>query len=159
LASRRIKKWLRTGHAIAYCAVMRQATGEIFVDTIGPGLVEVTANVRSWVKAQQMTTGLVSLLCRHTSASLTIQENAANAVRDDIVRWLGWIAPEDAPYDHYDEGPDDMPAHIKAMLTGVTLSIPVRAGVPALGTWQGIFLIEHRRIGQRRRIALHLMGA
>jgi secondary thiamine-phosphate synthase enzyme len=137
---------------------MRQATGEIFVDTTGPGLVEVTANVRRWVTAQAMTTGLVSLLCRHTSASLTIQENAAEAVRGDLVRWLDRIAPEDARYAHDDEGPDDMPAHIKAMLTGVTLSIPVIAGVPALGTWQGIFLVEHRQVGQRRRIALHLMG-
>lgn len=138
---------------------MRQATGEILVDTTGPGLFEVTASVRRWVEAQQMTTGLVSLLCRHTSASLTIQENAAGAVRDDLVRWLGRIAPEDAAYAHDDEGPDDMPAHIKAMLTGVTLSIPVMAGAPALGTWQGIFLIEHRHVGQRRRIAMHLIGA
>ena len=137
---------------------MRQASGEIFVDTTGPGLTEVTGTLRDWVEAQDMTTGLVSLLCRHTSASLTIQENAAEAVRDDIVRWLDWIAPEDAPYAHDQEGPDDMPAHIKALLTGVTLSIPVLHGTPALGTWQGVFLIEHRRDGSRRRIALHLMG-
>jgi secondary thiamine-phosphate synthase enzyme len=137
---------------------MRQATGEIFVDTTGPGMIEITGNLRRWVEAQGMTTGLVSLLCRHTSASLTIQENAAEAVRADVVRWLGWVAPENAPYDHADEGPDDMPAHIKAMITGVTLAIPVLRGIPALGTWQGVFLIEHRREGSRRRIALHLMG-
>ena len=137
---------------------MRQATGEIFVDTTGPGMAEVTANLRRWVEAQRITTGLVSLLCRHTSASLTIQENAAAEVRDDIVRWLDWIAPADAPYSHSDEGPDDMPAHLKALLTGVTLSIPVLNGTLALGTWQGVFLIEHRREGSRRRIALHLMG-
>jgi secondary thiamine-phosphate synthase enzyme len=137
---------------------MRQGTGEIFVDTTGPGLVEITASVRRWVSAQQIDTGLLSLLCRHTSASLTIQENAAGAVREDIVRWLNWIAPEDAPYAHDDEGPDDMPAHLKAMLTGVTLSVPVMGGVPMLGTWQGLFLVEHRRIGHRRRVALHLMG-
>lgn len=137
---------------------MRQASGEIFVDTTGPGLVEITATVRRWIEAQRVTTGLVSLLCRHTSASLVIQENAADAVREDIVRWLGWVAPDDAPFAHDEEGPDDMPAHIKAMLTGVTLSIPVLNGVPALGTWQGLFLVEHRHAGQRRRIALHLMG-
>jgi secondary thiamine-phosphate synthase enzyme len=137
---------------------MRQATGEIFVDTTGPGMIEITGNLRRWVEAQGMTTGLVSLLCRHTSASLTIQENAAEAVRADVVRWLGWVAPENAPYDHADEGPDDMPAHIKAMITGVTLAIPVLRGIPALGTWKGVFLIEHRREGSRRRNALHLMG-
>lgn len=137
---------------------MRQATGEIFVDTTGPGMVEVTTNLRKWVEGQRMTAGLVSLLCRHTSASLTIQENAAGAVRDDIVRWLDWVVPEDAPFTHDEEGPDDMPAHIKALLTGVTLSIPVLNGTLALGTWQGVFLIEHRREGSRRRIALHLMG-
>ena len=137
---------------------MRQAIGEIFVDTTGPGMAEVTANLRRWVEAQRMTTGLVSLLCRHTSASLTIQENAAAEVRDDIVRWLDWIAPTDAPYSHADDGPDDMPAHLKALLTGATLSIPVLNGTLALGTWQGVFLIEHRREGSRRRIALHLMG-
>jgi secondary thiamine-phosphate synthase enzyme len=137
---------------------MRQGSGEIFVDTTGPGLVEITASVRRWIDAQQITTGLLTLLCRHTSASLTIQENAAGAVREDIVRWLNWVVPEDAPYAHDEEGPDDMPAHLKAMLTGVTLSVPVAGGVPMLGTWQGLFLVEHRRIGQRRRIALHLMG-
>lgn len=137
---------------------MRQETGEIFVDTTGPGMVEITGNLRKWVESQRMTAGLVSLLCRHTSASLTIQENAAGAVRHDIVRWLDWVVPEDAPYTHDEEGPDDMPAHIKALLTGVTLSIPVLNGAPALGTWQGVFLIEHRREGSRRRIALHLMG-
>ena len=137
---------------------MRQATGEIFVDTTGPGMIEITGNLRRWVEAQGMDSGLVSLLCRHTSASLTIQENAAEAVRADVVRWLDWVAPENAPYDHADEGPDDMPAHIKAMITGATLSIPVLRGIPALGTWQGVFLIEHRREGSRRRIALHLMG-
>jgi len=128
------------------------------VDTTGPGMVEVTTNLRKWVESQRMTTGLVSLLCRHTSASLTIQENAAGAVRDDIMHWLEWVVPEDAPYTHDEEGPDDMPAHIKALLTGVSLSIPVMNGSLALGTWQGVFLIEHRREGSRRRIALHLMG-
>jgi secondary thiamine-phosphate synthase enzyme len=137
---------------------MRQAAGEIFVDTTAPGMVEVTGTVRRWVAAQSFTTGLVSLLCRHTSASLTIQENAAPAVRDDIVRWLDWVAPQGAAYAHDDEGPDDMPAHLKAMLTGVTLSIPVINGDLALGTWQGLFLIEHRHTGHRRRIALHVMG-
>jgi secondary thiamine-phosphate synthase enzyme len=137
---------------------MRQVTGEIFVDTTGPGLIEITGNLRRWVQAQNMAAGLVSLLCRHTSASLTIQENADGTVHEDIVRWLDWIAPEDAPYSHADEGTDDMPAHLKSVLTGVTLSIPVVGGWPALGTWQGVFLIEHRREGSRRRIAVHLIG-
>lgn len=137
---------------------MKQAAREIFVDTTGPGLVEITPIVRHWILDERMTTGLLTMLCRHTSASLTIQENASSDVRQDIVRWLGWVAPDDAPYGHREEGPDDMPAHIKAMLTGVSLSIPVIDGMMALGQWQGVFLIEHRQNPQRRRIALHLIG-
>jgi len=106
-----------------------------------------------------MAEGLLTLLCRHTSASLTIQENAAPAVQRDLLAWLARIAPEDGRYLHDDEGPDDMPAHIRAMLTGVTLSIPVIGGRLALGTWQGLYLVEHRRAPHRREIALHLLGA
>jgi secondary thiamine-phosphate synthase enzyme len=105
-----------------------------------------------------MESGLLTVFCRHTSASLTIQENAAPEVRGDVVRWLNRIAPENAGYAHDDEGPDDMPAHLKSILTGVSLSIPVAGGRPVLGTWQGIYLCEHRRAPHRRRLALHLLG-
>lgn len=137
---------------------MRQCSNVITVATTGPGLVEITRQVTEWIEQTGIDEGVLTLLCRHTSASLTIQENAAPAVRGDIVRWLSRLAPEDAGYAHDDEGPDDMPAHLKAMLTGVTLSIPVNDGRMMLGTWQGIYLVEHRRRGHRREIAAHLIG-
>lgn len=137
---------------------LRQSATELLIPTPGRGLHEITRDVTRWVAAQGIGTGLLTLFCRHTSASLTVQENAAAEVRDDIVRWLDRIAPEDATYAHDDEGPDDMPAHLKSMLTGVSLSVPVIEGRPALGTWQGIYLCEHRRSSHRRRIALHLLG-
>ena len=102
--------------------------------------------------------GLLTLFCRHTSASLLIQENAAPAVALDLQAYFARIAPEDGPYEHDDEGPDDMPAHLRAALTQVQLTIPVRDGRPVLGTWQGIFLFEHRRNMPERQIALHLVG-
>ena len=102
--------------------------------------------------------GLLTLLCRHTSASLLIQENAAPAVRRDLADWLDRLAPEGPHYAHDDEGPDDMPAHLRATLTGVNLSIPVIGGRMALGAWQGIYLAEHRRASHRRQVALHLLG-
>ncbi|HWJ68570.1 MAG TPA: secondary thiamine-phosphate synthase enzyme YjbQ [Sphingobium sp.] len=138
---------------------MRQATGLLRVETPGQALVEVTGELARWVAAQGMDEGLLTLLCRHTSASLTIQENAAPAVQRDLLDWLARIAPEAATYHHDDEGPDDMPAHIRAMLTGATLAIPLIGGRLALGTWQGVYLIEHRRAPHRREIALHLLGA
>lgn len=119
---------------------------------------EVTRAVAEWVAQCGVSDGLLTVFCRHTSASLTIQENAAPAVQRDIVRWLERVAPESSAYEHDDEGPDDMPAHLKALLTGVHLSIPVMGGRMALGTWQGIYLIEHRRTPHRRSLALHLMG-
>jgi secondary thiamine-phosphate synthase enzyme len=140
-------------------AALRQATGLLRIETPGQALVEFTPELARWVAAQGMDEGLLTLLCRHTSASLTIQENAAPAVQRDLLDWLAHIAPEDAPYYHDDEGPDDMPAHIRAMLTGVTLSIPLIGGRLALGTWQGVYLIEHRRAPHSREIALHLLGA
>ena len=139
-------------------SMLGQATGLLRVHTPGRALVEITRDVRDWVADQHMTDGLLTLFCRHTSASLAIQENAAPAVRRDLVDWLDRIAPEDHAYAHDDEGPDDMPAHIKAMLTGVSLTIPLIGGCLALGTWQGIYLIEHRRAGHERQIALHLLG-
>ncbi|MBN8830082.1 MAG: YjbQ family protein [Sphingomonadales bacterium] len=138
---------------------MRQATHILGVCTPGRALVEITRDVAQWVAAQGMHEGLLTLLCRHTSASLTIQENAAPAVQRDLIDWLDRAAPEGAHYAHDDEGPDDMPAHIKAMLTGVSLGVPLIGGRLALGTWQGLYLVEHRRRPHEREIALHLLGA
>lgn len=140
-------------------SMLGQATGLLRVHTPGRAVVEITGDVRDWVADHRMTDGLLTLFCRHTSASLAIQENAAPAVKHDLIDWLDRIAPEDHPYAHDDEGPDDMPAHIKAMLTGVSLTIPLIDSHLALGTWQGIYLIEHRRAGHERQIALHLLGA
>lgn len=138
---------------------LRQASGLLPVSTSGRALVEITREIARWVDDQGMDEGLLTLFCRHTSASLLIQENAAPAVRTDLLDWLARIAPEDAGYAHDDEGPDDMPAHIRAMLTGVQLSVPVAGGRLALGTWQGIYLAEHRRAPHRREVVLHLIGA
>lgn len=138
---------------------LRQATGLLTIDTPGRALVEITREVARWVAAQDMAEGLLTLFCRHTSASLLIQENAAPAVKTDLLDWLDRVAPEGARYAHDDEGPDDMPAHIRAMLTGVHLTIPLIGGRLALGTWQGIYLAEHRRRPHRREVALHLIGA
>ncbi|HEV2567304.1 secondary thiamine-phosphate synthase enzyme YjbQ [Sphingomonas sp.] len=139
---------------------MKQATGQIEVTTPGAGLVEITDRVAAWVADQDMEQGLLTLFCRHTSASLIIQENAAPAVKSDLQRYFDRIAPEDAAaYDHDDEGLDDMPAHIRTVLTGVNLSIPVIGARLALGTWQGVYLFEHRRRPHRRSVALHLIGA
>ena len=132
---------------------------ELTIATPGPGLHEITREIVAWVAEQNMAEGLLTLFCRHTSASLLIQENAAPAVRRDLERWIARLAPESDRYEHDDEGPDDMPAHLRAVLTGVQLSIPVARGRPALGTWQGVYLFEHRRASHRRRIALHLIGA
>lgn len=137
---------------------MKQSATEIVIATPGQGLHEITREICRWVKAQDIGTGLLTVFCRHTSASLAIQENAAAEVRGDIVRWLDRMAPEGPVYAHDDEGPDDMPAHLKAIMTGVSLSIPVASGRPGLGTWQGIYLCEHRRAPHRRQIALHLIG-
>ena len=138
---------------------MRQATHIIRTHTPGRGLVEITHDVRTWVAEQGMRTGLLTVFCRHTSASLLIQENAAAEVRADLEAFFEQIAPEDpSRYAHDDEGPDDMPAHLRAALTQVQLSIPIMEGKLALGTWQGIYLFEHRRRAHQREIALHLLG-
>jgi secondary thiamine-phosphate synthase enzyme len=137
---------------------MRQATTILSFATPGQGFTEITRDVARWVTGSGIREGLASLLCRHTSASLLIQENAAREVRSDLARWLGRLAPEGDHYAHDDEGPDDMPAHLRATLTGVTLAIPVIDGQLALGTWQGIYLAEHRRAPHRREIAIHLVG-
>ena len=138
---------------------MRQASGALRIESHGQGLVEFTDAVLAWVADTGVSEGLLTLFCRHTSASLLIQENAARAVRTDIQDYFATIAPEDPErYAHDDEGPDDMPAHLRTALTGVQLSIPVQGARPVLGTWQGIYLFEHRRRPHRREIAVHLIG-
>lgn len=138
---------------------MRQALHHIRIDTSGQGLVEITGQVRRWAEEQGMAEGLLTLFCRHTSASLTIQENADPDVRRDLEAFFEAIAPEAAGrYIHDAEGPDDMPAHIRSALTGVQLSVPLSGGRLALGTWQGIYLFEHRRAPHRREVVLHLLG-
>ena len=138
---------------------MQQVTEILRVQTTRQGLVEITDRVRDWVTAQSLQTGLLTIFCQHTSASLLIQENAAKAVRDDLEAYFSHIAPEDATaYSHDDEGPDDMPAHLRTALTQVQLSIPIMDRKLALGTWQGIYLFEHRRLPHTRTIALHLIG-
>ena len=138
---------------------MRQATTILAVRTPSAGMHEVTDAVAEWVAGQGLREGLLTVFCRHTSASLLINENAAPAVRRDLEAWIARIAPESADYEHDDEGPDDMPAHLRTALTSVSLTVPLIGGRLALGTWQGIFLFEHRRRPHERQIALHLIGA
>lgn len=137
---------------------MRQASRTLVVETPGAGLHEITREVAAWTAGQGMTTGLLTLFCRHTSASLLIQENADPDVRRDLEDWVARLAPESSSYRHQDEGPDDMPAHLRTALTSVQLSIPLAGGRLALGTWQGIYLFEHRRRPHRREVVLHLLG-
>lgn len=138
---------------------MKQATGSLTIETRRQGLVEITREIAAWVARQGMSAGLLTIFCRHTSASLLIQENAAPEVRSDLEAYFDRIAPEDSSaYAHDDEGPDDMPAHLRTALTTVQLSIPLVDGRLALGTWQGIYLFEHRRRPHRRELALHLIG-
>ena len=137
---------------------MQQASTILLFDTPGRGFTEITREVADWLAGTGISEGVLSLLCRHTSASLLIQEIAARAVRHDLGQWLERLAPEGGDYAHDDEGPDDMPAHLRATLTGVTLSIPVMRGRMTLGTWQGIYLAEHRRAPHRREVALHVIG-
>ncbi|MEM8696912.1 MAG: secondary thiamine-phosphate synthase enzyme YjbQ [Pseudomonadota bacterium] len=134
-------------------------TTVLAIDTSGRSLVEFTRHVADWVADSGVTTGLLTLFCRHTSASLLIQENAAPEVQDDLLAFFDRLAPEDAHYTHDSEGPDDMPAHLKAALTQTHLAIPVMDGRLALGTWQGVYLFEHRRRPHRREVVLHLAGA
>lgn len=138
---------------------MRQDIGELVIDTPGQGLHEFTPAVLRWAGGTGIEAGLLTLFVRHTSCSLLIQENAAPAARRDLERWLARLAPESDAYEHGDEGPDDMPAHLRAAITATSLAIPVAGGAPVLGTWQGIYLFEHRRSAHRRRVAVHLIGA
>ena len=138
---------------------MQQALTTFTIDTRGPGLVEITDRVGRWLADQSIGDGLLTVFCRHTSASLLVNENAAGAVRRDLEAYFARIAPADPDaYEHDDEGPDDMPAHLRTALTGVSLAIPVLGGRLALGTWQGVFLFEHRARPHRRQIVAHLIG-
>lgn len=139
---------------------MRQLSETLVVATRGRGLIEITGKVSARVTASGVSDGLLTLFVRHTSASLLIQENADPAVLRDLERFFARLVPDgDALFEHRQEGPDDMPAHVRAALTQTQLSIPVAAGAPVLGTWQGIYLYEHRTSGARREVVMHLMGA
>jgi secondary thiamine-phosphate synthase enzyme len=139
---------------------MRNESGILRFRTSRRGLLEITDQVAAWLQPRAVKTGLLTIFCRHTSASLLIQENAAREVRTDLEAFFESLAPEDpSRYAHDDEGPDDMPAHLRTALTGVHLSIPIVDGRWALGTWQGLYLFEHRAIPHQREIALHLLGA
>jgi secondary thiamine-phosphate synthase enzyme len=137
---------------------MQQASHSLTVATQGKGLIEITGVLAGWLKEIGGANGLLTVFVRHTSASLTIQENADPNVRHDLLDALEAIAPEGADYAHQEEGPDDMPSHIKAMLTCVSLGIPVVGGKMTLGTWQGVYLIEHRASPHRRTVALSFIG-
>lgn len=129
------------------------------IRTPGAGLVEITREIAGWVGGQGMAQGLLTVFCRHTSASLIVQENADPDVQKDLQAFFARIAPEEpGRYVHDAEGPDDMPAHIRAALTQTQLSVPLAGGRLGLGTWQGIYLFEHRRRPHRREVALHLIG-
>ena len=138
--------------------MIRQTSALLPIRTDGPALVDFTPKVTDFVRESGILDGLLTIFCRHTSASLLIQENASPAAHRDLERFFARIAPESSSYEHDDEGPDDMPAHLRAALTQTHLSIPVADGRLLLGTWQGIFLFEHRRRPQKREIALHLLG-
>jgi secondary thiamine-phosphate synthase enzyme len=138
---------------------MTQKTTVIQVSTRGKGLHEITEEVERWLASSGVSTGLLTTFIQHTSASLTIQENADPDVITDLNDFFGRIAPEDNRlYRHTSEGPDDMPAHIRTALTATQLSVPVLDGRLALGTWQGIYVFEHRARPHRRRVVLHLLG-
>ena len=138
--------------------MLRQASLILPIRAAGPGLTEFTLSIRDFVRESGISTGLLTLFCRHTSASLLIQENAAGAVRRDLEAYFARIAPEGDAYEHDDEGPDDMPAHLRTALTQTHLAIPVQGGELLLGRWQGVYLFEHRRRASTREIALHLVG-
>jgi secondary thiamine-phosphate synthase enzyme len=135
------------------------ATATLRVDTAGAGFSEITGNAAGFITQIGAGEGTLLVYLRHTSASLTIQENADPDVQADLVSALDRLAPEDAPWIHDVEGPDDMPAHVKAMLTGVSLHVPVSQGQLALGTWQGIYLVEHRRKAHSREVIFQFIGS
>jgi secondary thiamine-phosphate synthase enzyme len=139
---------------------LEQRLHRLEVTTPGRDFVNITDQVCRWSKVQGLSTGLLTIWCRHTSASLLVQENASPDVQADLEDFLARIVPDggNGRYRHQDEGPDDMPAHIRAALTQTQLSIPVTDGLPLLGTWQGIYLYEHRTSPHQRELVLHLTG-
>jgi secondary thiamine-phosphate synthase enzyme len=137
---------------------MRVHQETVVVPTKGRGFYDVTAEARRVVQASRVTTGMCTAFLRHTSASLVIQENADPAVLRDLERWMSALAPEDARYEHDAEGPDDMPSHLRSAVTRVSESIPVTRGALALGTWQALYVWEHRRAAHRRELVLHVAG-
>jgi secondary thiamine-phosphate synthase enzyme len=138
--------------------MLRQSSTLLPIRAARPGLTEFTEKLADFVAGTGIQMGLLTIFCRHTSASLVIQENAAPAARRDLEAYFARIAPEDESYEHDDEGPDDMPAHLRSALTSTQLAIPVQSGRLVLGTWQGVFLFEHRRDTPQREIALHVIG-
>src|SRR5262245_59534728 len=139
--------------------MLQQRTHRLRFRTNGPGFIEITSAIGAWVRDTGIASGLLTLQVRHTSASLLIQENADPEVRDDLERFFRRLVPEGDPiFRHTAEGADDMPAHVRSALTATTLSLPVQDGSPTLGTWQGIYLWEHRRAGHTREVAVHLLG-
>ena len=127
------------------------------ISTSGQGLYDITRNVNELVTAENIESGLCTVFVQHTSASLIIQENADPAVQDDLQNWLNRLVSENDPlYTHTDEGPDDMPAHIKSVLTATSIAVPILKGQLALGIWQGLYLWEHRRRGHQRRLVMHI---
>jgi secondary thiamine-phosphate synthase enzyme len=138
--------------------VLKQVHDRILVATRGQGFIDLTGQIARWLKQIDADAGLITLFVRHTSASLTIQENADPDVQRDLLAALDRAAPRTARYHHCSEGPDDMPAHIRSMLTATSLSIPVVDAKAVLGTWQAIYLIEHRDHGHDREVALHFLG-
>lgn len=139
--------------------MLRQQIGELVLSTRGRGFTEFTSELQSFVRQAGIVTGLLTVHLRHTSASLLIQENADPDVRADLERFFARLTPDGDPlFEHTAEGSDDMPAHVRTALTTVTLNLPVVDGALALGTWQGVYLWEHRRAAHRRRVVLHLLG-
>lgn len=137
---------------------MKQHVGILNVQTQGQGLVMITADLEGWLLPFGIETGLLTLWCKHTSASLTVQENVDPSVREDILNYFNDIVPENRFYHHADEGADDMPAHLKTVLTQTSLSIPIIGRQLSLGQWQGVYLFEHRKKPHRRQVALHVLG-
>lgn len=138
---------------------MRQVLHQLSIPTRGKGLYSINRQIGAWVADSGMRQGLLTVFMQHTSASLVIQENADPDVQTDLEKFFARLVPEGDPiYDHTTEGPDDMPAHVRAALTQVSLSIPLVNGSLALGVWQGVYVFEHRSSAQQRKVLLHLMG-
>jgi secondary thiamine-phosphate synthase enzyme len=137
---------------------MQQSLAILTFDTDGQGFREVTDDVNSWIRATDIRMGQVTLFSQHTSAGLLVTGSASPAVRRDLLRWLDLAAPEGDGYEHAAEGLDDMPAHVKAMLTGNSLTIPLADGKMMLGSWQGVYLVEHRHDAHKRYIVAQAMG-